>query len=398
MTFKMSTPQVDCFLKWIYRKMNFPVNDALNIHSFLGYQSCLYYQGIRIHSNEKEVCIDLSGKGCRMVEELNKNWDWYEFISCFDALLTIPMNGSKIYQVNISRMDIACDRLNDEKLTFEFLLKYVLAEKWICKSQYYTTMLGNRINEFIFGSPESNRLLRIYNKAMEQKIFDGSKWMRYEFQLRNDSAMAFYLNLKNCKGNFTKVYYGMMHDYLRFITVKNDNMNSNRKQTCRWWMDFLHDVERIKQLYLPGNEYTIGNVTHFYNKGCASTVRTLLEASDGDISSMIETAENTPLNKRQKEALQKYKKTKLSDSEKAESNTKNIIDAINKPWNYQSRKDKAMQSIYKTLEEYGEDALTPEQVRMLEIYNEQQENRVTHWFGGEQPEIVQMEMDDKNDG
>lgn len=313
MSFKLSSGQMDCFSKWLYRRINFPIADALKIKSFLGFQDCLYYQGIRIHSGNDMVVLDMSGKGCRTLEELNKgrNWDWYAFLHSFHDGLTKPMKDSKSqYQIHISRIDVACDRLRDEKITFNFLLDYVLKLKWLCKSQYYTPMLGNRINEFLFGSPESKRILRIYDKAMEQKISDGTKWLRYEFQLRDDCATAFYLNLCENSGNFVKVYYGMMHDYLRFITKPNDGMNSDRKVTCRWWLDFLHDVERMKQLYLPGDEYDISRISHFYNKGCASTVRALLEAYNGDVSALLKTAESTPMNKRQREAVDKYKRKK----------------------------------------------------------------------------------------
>lgn len=64
----------------------------------------------------------------------------------------------------------------------------------------------------------------------------------------------------------------MLHDYLRFITEPNNDSNIVRKHVCKWWLEFLHGVARIKQLYLPADEYDLGKVTHVYNHQCASTV------------------------------------------------------------------------------------------------------------------------------
>lgn len=392
-SFKLYSGQAECFSKWLYRRINFPVFDALKIKSFLGFPDCLYYQGIRIHSGDNMIVLDMSGKGCRTVEQLNKGWDWYGFFHSFHNGLTKPMKDSKSqYQVHISRIDVACDRLGDEKITFNFLLDYVLKLKWICKSTYYTPMLGNRINEYLFGSPESKRILRIYDKAMEQKITDGTKWLRFEFQLRDDCATAFYLNLCENAGNFVKVYYGMLHEYLRFITKPNDGTHSDRKVTCRWWLDFLHDVERMKQLYLPGDEYDLSRITHFYSKGCASTVRTLIEAAGGDVTELIKTAENTPMNKRQREALDKYnRKNRAQDeadrieSELAYKGTAAILEILEyhqKKSDSELRKatmeklsDKYVEKIHKTLYEGHGELSESQQTFVYQLRAEKDRNK-----------------------
>lgn len=309
MTFKVTPEQLDCFVHWLEYKISFPVHDAVKGTSQLsGYSDCLYYQGIKIHSRVNEVCLDASGSGCRMIEELNNSWDWYGFLSIFHDAITRPMKDTEAqYRVHISRMDIACDLLNNGQITLPFVQGYILKNKYLCKSNYHSCIIGNYEMSVYFGSPRSSRRLRIYDKALEQKITD-KKWLRFEFQLRDDSATAYYLNLYENNGNFVKVYYGMMHEYLNFIIQPNDNVHSDRKITARWWKSFLCGVQKMRQLYLPGASYGMSNINHFYNKGCASTVRSLLEAYNGDVSELIKTAENTPMNKRQKEAVDKYKR------------------------------------------------------------------------------------------
>ena len=80
-------------------------------------------------------------------------------------------------------------------------------------------------------------------------------------------------------------------------------------------------------MYLPGNEYDIGTATKIYARQCSSTVRTLLEAADGDVTEIIKTAENAKLNKKQREALDKWNKQK-SEEEKASENSAAILEAI----------------------------------------------------------------------
>jgi len=90
----------------------------------------------------------------------------------------------------------------------------------------------------------------------------------------------------------------------------------------------LHDVARIGQLYLPADAYDLGKVTHVYNKQCASTVRTLIEASGGDITELINTAMETKLNKRQKDVLSDLKTKQAVDEDEQAKRDKLLEKAI----------------------------------------------------------------------
>lgn len=211
MSFKLQ-PKQDCFFKFLVRKLHFPLSDAQKIRSYYGLSECWYYGGIKIHVNPDLVVLDMSGKGCRSCEELNGGWDWYRFLRIFDAGMTVPVKDSDYggmkgqYTVHIGRIDLACDLLGDGRLTVLFLQRYVQQRKFICKSDYHTSVVGNHELAVYFGSPRSDRRLRIYDKALEQGLQDTAKWVRFEFQLRNDNAMSFYLNLsKTCGGIFLGV-------------------------------------------------------------------------------------------------------------------------------------------------------------------------------------------------
>lgn len=323
MSFKIRLEQSECFEKFLVKQIHFPVHDAEVIKSYYGASRCYYYGGIKIHVCNDLVILDMSGKGCRTCEQLNKGFSWYDFLHFYDRQLTVPLKDSDYgtkgqFSVHISRIDLACDLLEDFRITVPKLQTYVQKRKFICKSDYHSCVVGNYEMAVYFGSPRSDRRLRIYDKALEQGL-DDVKWVRFEFQFRNDNALSFYLNLsQTCKGDFSKCYYGMLHDYLRFITQPNIHNHTEREITCRWWLDFLQGVGKIKQLYLPGNEYDIPAASRIYARQCSSTAKLIMEAADGDVTELIKMAEGAKLNKKQREALQKYqseKEKQIADEE-----------------------------------------------------------------------------------
>lgn len=327
MSFKVSQEQADCFFRWLTQLLNFPIGEAESIRSYYGLPTCYFYMGIKLHYSDQLIVLDMSGKGCRACEQLNPGFDWYDFLHLFHCGLTQPIkDGNGQLAVHISRLDVACDLLGDERITLPFLQRYVQKDKFICKSTYHSCVIGNKEMAIYFGSPRSDRRLRIYDKAMEQRA-EGS-WVRFEFQLRNDNALSFYLNLSGtCVGDFALCYYGMLHDYLRFTEKPNlHDHNSSKLKVSVWWRKFLQGVQKIKQLYLPGNDYDISNISRVYARQCASTVRTLIQAADGDLTEIIDTALTAPLNRRQREALAKMDGGNLDDN--TARNTSAILAAI----------------------------------------------------------------------
>lgn len=328
MSFKVSSEQSTCFFQWLVRFIHFPLDDAKQSRGFFrGYSTCFSYLGIRIYYAENLVGLDMSGKGCRMFEQLNPDLDWYEFLHFFDSGLTQPVKDSDGQcSITISRLDIAGDLLGSDRITVPFLQGYVRKDKFICKSTYHSCIDGNKEMAIYFGSPQSDRRLRIYDKAMEQG--EDGQWVRFEFQLRNDNALSFYLNLsRTCGGNFTECYYGMLHDYLRFTTKPNTKDHTERLSVCTWWNKFLSGVRKIPQLYLPGLDYDIANISRNYRIQGASTVRALIEAAEGDISEIIDTAMNAKLNRRQQEALARLVAVRSAD-EIAAANSARILEMI----------------------------------------------------------------------
>ncbi len=268
------------------------------------YSNGEYFDGILIAYNLDEnyqvtsTFLDISGKGCRTVEQLNPDFDWFEFLYRYDSQI-------RDKTAHISRIDIACD-VDDGSLTIGQIQKYTRQQLYVCRSKLLPVVSYMRIMEVLFGSPKSDRLLRIYDKALEQGIPD-IDWLRLEFQLRNDNATSWYLNWCEHR-DIGKLYAGVMIDFLRFVspprgtsikTIKQHS-HQHRLPTVTWWSDFIGEAERITQLYLPGQEYTLDRLEHSLIHNAGSRFKAYMIAHGGDITELLDAVKHCKLNAKQK--------------------------------------------------------------------------------------------------
>ena len=273
------------------------------------YQYGAYFDGVLIAyntdplGNVTDTYLDLSGKGCRTIEQLNDcDFDWRGFLIQYDQDFHTRYS-------NISRMDIACDLLDDE-VPYDKFRKYADNEMYVCRSKVLPKIISKREENIYFGSEKSDRLLRIYNKALEQGL-PNTYWVRMEFQMRNECAMSWYLNWKQ-RSDVGCLFSGVMLDYLRFVSPPKGsdieeikkNRNQGRLPTADWWSKLLGDVERIPQLYLPGEAYTLARLEHFLEHQTYSSLKTYAIAHGGDLTKLIDGIKHVDLNVKQKQMLE----------------------------------------------------------------------------------------------
>lgn len=311
---QMSTNFSIYFREWMIEKLSLPKDDIQLIRSRYGYGECIYYDGISLHIDSDMMILEMSGRGCRACEDLNKNWDWYLFLLSFDDMICYSNENFDVAPIHIARMDIAYDDIGNKIVTVPLLHRYIKAGKYVCISRYVSCISGTMESDIYFGSPKSDRRLRIYDKRLEQRGLDSDvPWVRYEFQLRNKNALSFYLNLKKCKGDFSKCYFGVLSNYLVFTSEsKNDKgHHTDRLTPVKWWTSLIGNVLKLKQLYLPGREYTVNSITHFFNVQCLSAAKSVLMLelmkNNGDCSSFIDMISKAVLNDKQQRALDNYK-------------------------------------------------------------------------------------------
>ena len=300
------------FKKWMFEELHLPEDKMLPIKSRYGYASCWYYDGITVHIDDGILLLDMSGKGCRTCEDLNKNFDWYEFIHQFhDLILYLDPSGDPP-PVHIARMDIAFDDLGNKTVTVPLLQRYVRAKKYVSRVTYVSCVDGTHEQAIYFGSPKSDRRLRIYDKRMEQLGTDSDiPWVRYEFQLRNENALSFYLNLCRLSGNWSECYFGVLSDFVTFLNRSRLEVghHSERLEPVKWWTDLVGYVLKLKQLYLPGRDYTLRNMENYWVRNCLSTAKAMLlvdlQKNNNDATGFIEKILEAELNDKQSAAVDK---------------------------------------------------------------------------------------------
>lgn len=256
-----------------------------------------FFGGMHVyHGGRDDVGIELSGSGCRTLESCNENsFDW---LGLFQYIVD---QGD---EMNVSRLDIAGDD-KDGILTLEKIIRFTKARKYICKARRCVWMGGDE-EEVIFGASSSSTRLRIYNKALERGV--EGPWVRVEFQLRDEAADSFILNLLRL-GEIGPTYGGVLLNYLRYvIRVPEDSQNHyDRIPTVFWWENFVGTAEKIKNITVGGLEYNYFNLESFIIRQCAGSLRAYVEANGGDVGPLLDVIAKAKLSKKQEELLRQMK-------------------------------------------------------------------------------------------
>lgn len=263
-----------------------------------GWTNRLYYRGVSIlYGGREDVCLEISGTGCRTVEELSGNtFDWFRFFQGFQDDLMVR-------EVNVSRLDIAGDDL-EGILNYRRMTLHCRHHRYICKARWNMWTDGDE-QAIYFGAPASDRRLRIYNKALEQG--QEIDWIRVEMQMRNKNAVSFLLNWFRT-GDVGSCYAVVLRDFLRFTTTTPENNHHSRCETASWWDKFIDRVGSCPQLYIDGGEYTLWHVQRFLEHQAASSLKLWLQANNGDFQDIIDMIEGAKLNSRQKQLLDRIQR------------------------------------------------------------------------------------------
>lgn len=195
------------------------------------------------------ICLEMSGTGCRAFES-HGNGDWIK-------LLTDITQG-QYGKVSITRLDLAYDD-HVGILDIYRIESDARDRNLVCKARKVRTTWSDDWDEDIqgltveVGSRKSDVLVRIYDKAAERGYDHSKHWIRVELQLRKDRSLAAVMQILE-HGSFGCVAAGILRNYCTFRTPSSD---TNR---CRWplapyWDKLLLDMERIRIVLTPGEEY-----------------------------------------------------------------------------------------------------------------------------------------------
>lgn len=229
------------------------------------YKEGIYFGHIGIYYDGQEdmgVCVEMSGQGCREFEsysEMSGKWD--------DLFRFILQND-----LRVTRLDVAFDDhtglLNINRIEEDAKRGLWISKFKKCKIEQEFENGSEWMSKSLrFGSKQSRALIRIYDKAVERGYTDGRHWVRCEMVLKNERAMAFLdykREIMDKQGNIRledvsigEKFCGVLRYYLRFIVPSETDSNKRRWETADYWDEFCCQVEKIRLLSVPGEEYNV---------------------------------------------------------------------------------------------------------------------------------------------
>lgn len=259
------------------------------------YKTVKTLNGILIQSNNYNkdvfgVCVTMSGQGMRFFENNSKK----SLYDVFDMILNKSqedldrvrysvhfMANEDAYRqeifrnryiigkksvYNISRLDFAFDDFSGV-IPFDMMIEKSQNNEVISLSKKsahtVTSSWQNGINgrTFSVGKRGANMYTRVYDKRAEQLAkdkleIDVDTWIRFELELRNESAVSFVGKLVNERMPAAELFYGVVSSHMRFVNKSNDS-NKWRWETNAEWEKFLGEVQKIRLATdLPEEPYT----------------------------------------------------------------------------------------------------------------------------------------------
>jgi phage replication initiation protein len=230
-----------------------------------GYKKCVAYGGIRVYYEGREevneyeqtdypmgVCVSMSGTGCRIFEDNCETW---QLIDLFEFLIPYEDDGA----VNFTRLDIAADD-KEGILDMDTMLLYIVKRKLNCKFDKARMLQDIDLREeqngmtLYLGSQNSDFRFRIYDKAAEQKLTDGTHWIRVEMVCRDEYASGAIRQLVANRDRLGECVAGMILKRLTFIEL--DRTRRTNCSVAEWWANFLQTVEEIEFFFKEKPERT----------------------------------------------------------------------------------------------------------------------------------------------
>ncbi len=259
----------------------------------------ILYDG-RLNENGEDdmgICVEISGQGCRALESFG-NIEWFPFIS----FLLDEFNEFKV-----TRLDVAYD--DHTGILDKFRLKLDTDDgNYRSKFRSWEILYGSRGFSIYHGSKQSQVMIRIYDKAAERGLLDGTHWIRVEVQLRDDNATgALRAYLDN--GNIGSVFSGILVTYLVYCE-ESDDSNKSRWTVADYWSHLIQDADRIHIASAPGVDYNIFHLESFLRDTAGGALQTWIEIFGLDSLPEILKQRKSKLNPKHQRLLDIYRSTK----------------------------------------------------------------------------------------
>lgn len=203
----------------------------------LGYKKQLAYDNIYVlydGNTDMGVHVILTGKGCRQYESKES------LLSLIDRL--------NINNARLTRIDLALDDFKGDLIQFDELVDDIkkgnIVSKWKSSTEIIKRDLnGKKLGQTIsVGSRASNTFLRIYDKALEQKV--KGIWYRVEIEIKKSNAEEVQKIIN--EHTASKIMKGVLNNYMRIVQPNPNDSNKSRWKTKEYWKNIINGIEKIK--------------------------------------------------------------------------------------------------------------------------------------------------------
>lgn len=264
-----------------------------------GYAHRCYCNGISILSGGSDgmgICLEMSGQGCRCFESFS-DLTWLQLFS----FILEPT-----FEFNVTRLDLAFDD-HTGILDIGQILDDTDDHNYRSRSKWWKVEYGSRGTTIYHGSPQSNFRCRIYDKAAERGLLDGTHWIRVEIQLRENNASGAISAILERK-EYGPVFCGILRNYLCYLEPSSDS-NRSRWKLVSYWEKLLGSIDAIKIAASPGLEYNIFRLESTIATQYSGALFTWIQINGIDqLDILIKERRPSKLNPKYKLLLQQYGK------------------------------------------------------------------------------------------
>lgn len=256
-------------------------------NGFYGYRSRLFFCGISIHFEGAPgmgVCVEMSGKGCRTFEEFG-NGD-------YEGIFALVRQHQSDGEMKITRLDVAYDDFCG-KLDLARLSRDTVENHFVSRFRDWQVIQGNKGGSVNHGSKSSNVYIRIYDKALEQKVAL-MHWVRVEIQMRKECAWGF-IQLQDV---IDKKFFGVLNEYLRYIVESDSDSNRWRLPMVDYWADFVDYDDQVSIFAKPASDFNVAKLYEYITTQTSGACQTYIDmfGSDSFLSTIAAARKGKRLN------------------------------------------------------------------------------------------------------
>ena len=247
-----------------------------------GYSRALTFNNILVLYDPREdenfhdmgVCVSMSGNGCRTFENYSKLGDRNKASSeAFSLLFQLLAQDEN---VNISRIDIACDDkagyLDMDEIinkTRDNAINSRMTKRSVVVSYDGTQRSGSTV---YIGSEKSDFRIRIYDKALEQ-CQDGH-WIRFEMVMRGKNATSFVQQAAGTD-NIGTLTAEVIND--KFAFIERDDKNISRCTISAWWQEFVDELNAVKIFTREAVQHSVDRIHNWITEQVGPSLAVLFK-------------------------------------------------------------------------------------------------------------------------